>query len=58
MQLRKKGALTVQDDDLLIPEMIHIKTKMDTFWWNFEMLLFCAENIDAVKKCGMEISES
>lgn len=54
----EKGSLAIQDFDLHIPEVIHKNIKSCTFLRNTEILPLSAENIVAVKKCGMDISES
>lgn len=44
--------------DLHIPEMMHSTIKIRTFRWNTGILLLCAEKMDAVRKCGIEISDN
>lgn len=54
----EKGSLAIQDFDLHIPDVIHRSIKTCTFLRNTEIFPLSAEKIVAVKKCGMEISES
>lgn len=57
-QKKKKERLTIQDLDLQMPEVTHSTTKTWTFRRNTVTSPPCAEKIEAVKKCGMHISES
>ena len=50
--------MTIQDLDLQIPAMIHSETISVTLRRNTATWPLCAVKIDAVKKCGIEISES
>lgn len=49
---------TIQDPDLHIPEVTLNRTSRSTFLRKTMSSPLCAEKIDAVRKCGMEISES
>lgn len=56
--MQEKGSSSIQDFDLHNPDVTHKSIKTCTFLRNTEILPLSAEKIVAVKKCGMEISES
>lgn len=57
-QSREKDELIIQDFDLHIPAVMQKPIKKPTFRRKTMTLPLCAEKIDAVKKCGIEISAS
>lgn len=57
-KVKEIGDLTIQDFNLHIPEVTHSRINSLTLRWNTAISLLWAVKIDAVRKWGMNISES